>query len=140
MEMPYPRGVYKDKVDNEMPQILINWCLVHYCTIINREQLKKHWKGELRGHILTMSRHSIKGNDAPEKRQKVFDEIWYENDYSNPQMMNMAICNKFIEEGIDIQSKEYATTIIDCIQNIQDLFNVVLSRDISAITQYVETI
>lgn len=140
MEMPYPRNVYKEKIDNEMPQILINWCLVHYCTQTGEIQLKKHWKGELRGHLSTAARHSIKGNDAPEKRLKVFNEIWEENDYSMPNSMNLTIYNKFYEEGIDTQSDEYATTIIDCIKGIQELFNVILSRNTETITQYVESI
>ena len=140
IEMPYSRGVYKEKIDNELPQILINWCLVHFCTLTGREQLKKHWKGELRGHLETSARHSIKGNDAPEKRQKVFNEVWEENDYSMPNSMNLTIHNKFYEEGIDTKSNEYATTIIDCIKRIQEVFDIILSRNTETITQYVETI
>lgn len=140
MGMPYPRGVYKDKIDSELPQILITWCLVHFCTLTGREQPKNHWKGELRGHLEASAGHSIKGNDAPEKRQKVFNEVWEENDYSMPNSMNLTIHNKFYEEGLDTKSDEYTTTIIDCINRIQDIFNVILSRNTETITEYVETI
>ena len=46
--MPYPRGKYKDKVDAELPQVFINYCLVRYRTLTNTEPYKKHWKGEMR--------------------------------------------------------------------------------------------
>ena len=140
MEMAYPRGVYKRKIDDEFPHILINWCLVHYCTITGKPLSKEHWKRELRGHLATASRYSIKGNDAPEKRLKVFNEVWEENDFSTPIAVNLTVHNKFYEEGIDTKSDEYATTLIDCINNAQGIFNAILSRNTDAITQYVETI
>lgn len=140
MEMPYPRKAYKERIENTVPQILINWCLVHYCTITGREQLKKHWKGELRGFLETAARYSIKGNDAPETRLKVFNEVWNEGDYSQPDSMNLAIHNKFYEEGINTKSYEYATTIIDCIKGAQGIFSAILSRNTDTITDYVDTI
>ena len=140
MEMPYPRGVYKEKINNELPQILINWCLIHYYTITGKPLSKEHWKGELRGHLATSARHSIKGNDAPDKRQKVFNEVWEENDFSVPNVINLTVHNKFYEEGIDTKSDEYATTLIDCIGKAQGIFNAILSRNTDTITQYVDTI
>lgn len=139
-EMAYPRGVYKRKIDDVFPQILINWCLVHYCTITGNPLSKEHWKGELRGHLATASRYSIRGNDAPDKRLKVFNEVWEENDFSTPIAVNLTVHNKFYEEGIDTKSNEYATTLIDCIRNAQGIFNAILSRNTDAIMQYVETI
>ncbi len=55
LEMPFPRKAYKEKIDNEIPQILTNWCLVHFCSITKRTQTKEHWIGELRGHLITAS-------------------------------------------------------------------------------------
>lgn len=40
-EMAYRRGVFKEKINCLLDQIIQNWCLVHYCTLVNREQLKK---------------------------------------------------------------------------------------------------
>lgn len=140
MEMPYPRKSYKEKIENIIPQILINWCLVHYCTITQREQLKKHWKGELRGFLETAARYSIKGNDALETRLKIFTEVWNEGDFSQPNSMNLTIHNKFYEEGINTKTNEYATVIIDCINKIQEVFNAILSRNTDTIAEYVDTI
>ena len=94
----------------------------------------------MRGHLSTAARHSIKGNDAPEKRQKVFNEVWEENDFSIPNAINLTVHNKFYEEGIDTKSDEYATTLIDCISKVQGIFNAILSRNTDTITQYVDTI
>ena len=36
-EMAYRRGVFKEKINCLLDQIIQNWCLVHYCVIVNRE-------------------------------------------------------------------------------------------------------
>ena len=140
IEMPYHRGVYKDKINAELPQIFINWCLVRYRTITNTTPNKKHWKEELRGHMFTAARYSLRGNDSVEARLKVFNEILSEEDYNQPQTMNLVICNKFIKERINIKSEQYEQVIIDCINNIETIFNYVLARDVQEIREYGETI
>lgn len=140
MEMAYSRSNYKIKADNEFPQVLINWCLVRYCSIIGGSRLKKHWKGELRGHMLNISRYAIKGNDGWEKRLKVFKEIFKENDYYNASFLTLVVANKFVEENINIRSVGFENTIIDCISGFEALFNAILSRDIDLIEEYVESI
>lgn len=140
MEMPYPRNVYKEKMDAELPQVLTNWCLVRYRTITGTEQYKKHWKGKVRGHMYTMARFSLKGNDSIDTRRKILYEILNDNDYDDPKYLNLTVCNKFIEEQIDIKSREYETCLIDCINSLNQIFETILSRDIETINQYVETI
>lgn len=140
MGMAYPKGVYKRKINDELPHILIDWCLVHYCTITGISLSKEHWKEGLREHLAAVARYAIKRNDAPDKRRKVFNEVWEENDFSMPGNINLTVYNKFYEEGIDVKSDDYATTLIDCISNAQDIFKAILSRNTDAITQYVETI
>ncbi|MCQ2199435.1 MAG: hypothetical protein MJZ19_06920 [Paludibacteraceae bacterium] len=135
-EMALPRKDYKDKVDSLIPQILENWCLVRYCSITDRTEYKIHWSDELRGHLLTVSRFSIKGNDSIESRKKVLQEIWTENDYNQAQFLNMTVVNKFIKEGIDTSTAEYGQVLKDCIDAEQDLFDIILSRDVDLITNY----
>lgn len=139
-EMALPRKSYKEKVDSLIPQILENWCLVHYCTIIGRTEYKIHWSDELRGHLLTISRFSIKGNDSVESRMKVLQELWEENDYNQVQFLNMTVASKFIKEGIDISSTEYGQVLGDCIVSEQELFDVIISRDIALIANYSRSI
>ena len=140
-EMAVKRGEYKTKIDNLIPQVLENWCLVHYCTLAGDIETKEHWANELRGHLITIARYSIKGNDTPKAREKVFQEIWDDNDYHDPKYLNMTIINKMMsEEYIDTSSEEYGQTIIDCIEATQDIVNVILSRDISEISKYTRSI
>jgi hypothetical protein len=139
-EMAFPMGIYKQKIDNIFPQILTHWCLVHYCTITCDPLSKEQWKEELRGHLATTAKYSIKRNDAPDKRLKVFHEVWEENDFSLPNTINLTVYNKFFEEGIDVRSDDYATTLIDCISSAQGIFDAILSRNTDTIRQYVETV
>lgn len=140
MEMPFPRSVYKERVDAEFPQVLTNWSLVHYCTITNTESYKKHWKGKFRGHMYAIARLEVKGGDSPQKRQKVLAEIIEENNFLSPKVMTLTICNKFIEEKIDIHSQEFIQVINDCINSLQELCTLILNRDVDAINQYAESI
>ena len=114
--------------------------MVHYCSIIGRTEYNIHWSDELRGNLLTASRFSIKGNDSVESRMKVLQELWSENDYNQAQFLNMTVVNKFIKEGIDTSSTEYGRVLEDCIGSEQDLFNVILSRDVALITYYSRSI
>ena len=139
-EMALPRKTYKERVDNLIPQVLENWCLVHYCTLINREENKSHWMGELRGYLLTLSRLSISGNDSLDSRTRVFKEIWEENDYNNPEFLNLTIANKFITENIETTSKEYGQMLADCIESTSNIYNAILSRNINVISEYVSSI
>ena len=140
MEMSYPRNVYKDKMDSELPQVFINWCLTRYRTITNTEQLKKHWQGEFCDHMYTISRFSIEKNDSEATRRKVLLEVLWENDFDNPQFMTLTVCNKFIEENIDVKTEFFQQTVEDCIANIGQIFDLILSRDVIRIARYAETI
>jgi hypothetical protein len=138
--MALPRKTYKERIRGLSCQLLENWCLVRYCSLIGQEVYKKHWADELRGHMLSMSRLSIKGNDSVETRQKVFEEVWADDDYDNPQLLTMVVANKFISEGIDVKSKPVTQCIMDCINAKSNIIKVILLRDIEKITQYVQSL
>lgn len=140
IEMSLPQNIYKDRINSILPQVFINWCLIRYCSISGQEQLKKHWKDELRGHLYSLSRLSIKKNDSETTRKKVFLEVLRENDFDDPQFMTLTICNKFIEEKINIHSTEFEDAVLNCIKSIEDIFNLILSRNIDEINNYVEMI
>lgn len=140
LEMPLPRKAYKSKVDSEIPQILENWCLVRYCSLTQASNTKNHWKGELCGHFLTASRLSVKGNNSQKARLKVLSEIWQENDYDKINVLNMTVINKFFIEEIDTSSQIYKQVLNDCLNAKQNIFSVILSKDINSIKSYIETI
>ena len=141
LEMVFSRKIYKEKVDDEIPQILTNWCLVRYCSYIEGgERLKPHWQVELRGHMFTAARYSLKKNDSYSTRQKVFNEIFGENDYYSIQHLNLTVCNKFIEENFDISSKNYEDVLIECVEHLGEIIDVILSKDASHIASYVSNL
>lgn len=141
VEMAFSRNDYKEKIDSLFPQILENWCLVRYCSIVGGIVTKNHWVNELRGYLVGASRYIVKKNDSIRTRRKVLDEIWDENDYSIPKILNMTVINKmFDESAIDTESEEYKQTITDCINAKQDIFNAILLRDAQSIKEYVEQI
>lgn len=82
----------------------------------------------------------MKGNDSIEARKKVFEEVWADEDYNNPQLLTMVIANKFINEGIDVNSESVTCSIMDCINAKSDIIGVILLRDINKITQYVQSL
>lgn len=92
-EMALPRKTYKERIRGLSCQLLENWCLVRYCSLIGQEQYKKHW--------------------------------------------SMVIANKFINEGIDVNSESVTRSIMDCIKAKSNIIGVILLRDINKITQYV---
>lgn len=114
---------------------------MHYSTLVGGIDAQSHWADELRGHLITVSRFAIKGNDSSKSREKVLQEIWEENDFGKPKFLNMTIINKMLGEAkVDTSSTEYGQTLIDCIEAKQDIFNVILSRDIPTISEYTRTI
>ena len=78
--------------------------------------------------------------DSEATRRKVLLEVLRENDFDNPQFMTLAVCNKFIEENIDVKTEFFQQTVEDCIANIGLLFDLILSRDVIRIARYAETI
>ena len=82
----------------------------------------------------------LKKNDSYSTRQKVFNEIFGENDYYSIQHLNLTVCNKFIEEKFDISSKQYEDVLIECVEHLDEIIDVILSKDASHIASYVSNL
>ena len=89
-EMAIPRKAYKERVKGLSNHVLENWRSVRYCSLTGQKHYKKHWSDELRGHLLSLYRISIKANDSAETILKMFEE-----DYNKPQPLTMTIATKF---------------------------------------------
>ena len=44
---------------NLSDQIIENWCLVHYCTVVGQSEYKKHWTDELIDVLATPNNEGI---------------------------------------------------------------------------------
>lgn len=111
LEMAMERKAFKERVERILLQIIENWCLIYYSKITNsNEKLINHWKSELDAHISSVISYQIKGNNSPQKRNKVICELWDELDYKLPQTIAIIVRNKFLKEHLDIKSNEYFET------------------------------
>lgn len=128
------------KIADFASQLLVNWCLIHYCTLTNRKRTKNHWKTELKTHFKNMSSFSLKENDSIKNRLKVLKEVWYERDYNLPRTISLIVSTKFESEKIDTNSLEYQYTITDCSKYALDIFNIILSRNEKTVWEYINLI
>ena len=141
MEYAEPRRKFVEHVANLSYQIIENWCLVHYCTIINRTQSKEHWQKELLTHMGNLGTTSIKKNDSVEVRQKAIEEGFNVRDiFESPQRINKIIGKKFIIEDIDYQSDEVKKVCADCFDSLKDIINLIANFDPSETMGYIKSI
>lgn len=73
-------------------------------------------------------------------RIKVLHKICYNNDFSQILSVSLTVVNKFIIEDIDISSVEYIQVVSDFVEAMPQIIDVIVSRDTTVITDYVETI
>ena len=65
VEYALPLKEYRAKVDALSAQIVQNWCLCKCCRLFDPQSRNfNHWKGELFGHIHTLSSSKLKNNDS----------------------------------------------------------------------------
>lgn len=141
-EMAYRRGVFKEKINCLLDQIIQNWCLVHYCTLVNREQLKKHWKeDELQTHLMKCASYNIQGNNSSKARAKALNELWSERDFnSNLNTINLIVNMKFRQEKIDVTTPIYQQCLYDCMKASNDIIKVIADANINNIIEYTNSI
>lgn len=141
MEYALPRSKFIDNAFNLSQQIIENWCLVHYCTITNRTDTKKHWKNELFAHMDNVSKNTIKKNNSLENRKKAFIEAFDYNDlFTSPERIVRLTLRKFMKEEIDTKSEEYAKCVNDCFNSINDIIDALSDGDVHKIGEYIEGI
>lgn len=141
LEYAIPRSKFIENAYNLSSQIIENWCLVHYCTIVGRTETKTHWRDELYSHMDNVSRDTIKSNNSYEVRAKALTEAFEWNDlFSGSDRIIRLTSRKFNKENINIESKEYFQCMEDCFNSIGDIIDVMAKFDPLEIEKYIETI
>lgn len=141
MEYAIPRSKFIENAYNLSQQIIENWCLIHYCTIIERTETKEHWKTELYAHMNNVSRSIIKANNSYETRLKALKEAFDWNDlYDSEERVSRIISGKFKIEKIPTNTSEYLKCVNDCFNSIDAIVDVMAKFDPSLIEDYIETI
>lgn len=119
-------------------QILENWCLVHYCTLVGRTELKEHWKDELLSYLDRIDRNGIKSNNSPKSREKAIRQGFDMADlFDVNSKIYKYVWKKFEKEQI-FDKEIVQQVIIDFHNSLDDIVNI-LSNE-SDIEGYVDTI
>ena len=141
-EYAHSRKDYIMRVSGLLPQILQNWCLVHYCTLISRDTLKKHWRQELQTHLMNISQIQLKGGNSVKGLTKALREAFDLMDiFDGQENIDKLVRYKFVEEKIDTSSQEYTTTINDCYNNLDALIDsIVKCHETNNIEDYLTSI
>ncbi|MBR6516914.1 MAG: hypothetical protein IKT40_08780 [Bacilli bacterium] len=121
-------------------QIVENWCLIRYCTITNRTELKEHWKTELKSYFKRLIRLSIKNNDY-KTRFKAAKEGFNEADmYQSAELIFSFVKDKFKTENIKFDDI-LMTVIEDCYNSLDSIVDVIATyNDHEKIENYVNLI
>ena len=139
-EMALKRKDYKSKVDGIAPQIIENIALVRHCAITHTTNNLRHWKMELRGHLLTISRFNLKGANKWEDKESTIREVWDENDFFLPRTIELTINNKFKKENISTEDNAFVETVADTINTFNTLIHIICTGEIEDIDRFIETI
>ena len=141
IEMALPRKVVKQKIEDIFPQIIQNWCLIHYAQISGEKQsLVNHWKTELMAHLSNVIAYQIKDNDSYDSRKKLINKIIIDYEYTDYSVIDIKVWVKFKKENIDIKSKNYAKTLFDFVNAINDITHLMCIKNIDAIDEYVNNL
>ena len=134
------RSEFIYKVSNLLPQIIENWCLIRYCTLVGRKNTKKHWKDELIAHMLNVGGLDIKGNNKSEKRLKAIYDGFKLRDLVNDcsDRIFLYIENKFEREKINLNDDIVKKVVNDCNNALCDIAKAIAEP--MTIRDYVNTI
>ena len=77
---------------NLSDQIIENWCLVHYCTVVGQSEYKKHWTDELKGYLKRISRTGIKSSNDFDSRRKCVLQAFAMNSGIPAAACRMRLC------------------------------------------------
>ena len=143
IEYTDPRNRFIDRADDLLPQLIENWCLVHYCTLMNTDinQCKNHWKSELRNIIFQMGIKKV-GNNKPQIRHKAFIEAFdRSNLLDDVEMAYISCIGKFEKENISWENNDiYQQCINDLISHKENIVNILVNFNKNDIIDYINKI
>ena len=140
MEYFVNRSAFVKHVEALYKQIIENWCLIHYCTLIDRIETKIHWKRELFAHMGNIVDEGIKNNNSHQTRQKAIMDVFEKNNVFNHEVIYKLIIKKFQIEHIN--NKEIIAQVVnDCYESLNDIIDILsYYNDRYAVSKYIDTI
>lgn len=143
LEYLVQRKDFVNLIWNLSDQIIENWCLVHYCTVIGQTEYKKHWADELKGYLKRISRTGIKSSNDFNSRKKCVLQAFAMNDLDKgdiSERIYLIIQNKFESEGIEDMGLLMQISA-DCANRLHELIDILsTSNNEAMVNGYVLTI
>lgn len=143
LEYLVQRKDFVNLIWNLSDQIIENWCLVHYCTVIGQTEYKKHWADELKGCLKRISRTGIKSSNDFNSRKKCVLQAFAMNDLDKgdiSERIYLIIQNKFESEGIEDMGLLMQISA-DCANRLHELIDILSTPNNEAMVNgYVLTI
>ena len=127
-EMAYERSEYVKALFNLRIQLIENWCLLRYSTIMGRLQTHSHWMKEMRAHMNNLINMKIKVDKTRATRELLIDK----EEADDFDHVIRLISNKWQDEHFDIESKETEEVVRDFIEyGLYDLIEIIGKKKVS---------
>lgn len=141
-EMAMSLKDYKNRVESLMQQILENWCLVRYCTLTNdKQEMKNHWKMELRAHINNIASIKLKNGNSPTAKQNALYSLWNMYDWDTDEScISRRLYVKFEEEEISTNNTIFAQIVTDFKNETKNIIKILTSNSNLDVMEYVNCI
>lgn len=138
--MAMPLSDYKWRIENLIPQLVENWCLVSYCRLSGKNiRNKNHWQSELYAIIKAMASYRTARGNKAEVREKALYSIFSMLEIDrDEQAVNLLIYKKFYDENLPTEGEIYNAVIHDFISSIREIVNVILSQSPAEVLNYVK--
>lgn len=141
-EMAMPLSDYKWRIENLIPQLVENWCLVSYCRLSGKNiRDKNHWQSELYAILKTMASYRTSRGNKAEVREKALYSIFSMLEIDrDEQAVNLLIYKKFYDENLPTEGEIYNAVVQDFISSIREIVNVILSQSPAEVLNYVKSL
>lgn len=133
-EMAIDRAEYSQLASNMIEQIVENWCLVHYCTLYDIDNINKnHWKQELDAYCYRLFR-TITKND----KQRILEQVWIrDNELNKKEVVIQWMKRKFrIEQIKDRAQQEQICQ--DFAKQIDHIIFLISGKDYQELYRYID--
>ena len=141
-EMAMSLKDYKNRVEALMQQILENWCLIRYCTLTgDKQDLKNHWKIELRAHINNIASIKLKNGDSSVSKQNALYSLWNMYDWDTDEScISRRLYTKFEEEDIPTNDIIFAQIVTDFKNETKSIIKILTSKTNLEVMEYINNI
>ena len=140
LETGTERKKYKRGIENLAQQLIENIALIRHCYISGDMNNRVHWSDELSGHLKTLLRSGIRFSKHWEDKEKAVREVWKENLFWEPDIVERQIANKFRREGFDIRWVEFLQVIDDCVKLMNPLIYTISHGEVEDIGAFVKQV